>query len=154
MPSRTSSSLGFGLSFTRSIEAMIIPGVQNPHCRPCISWKAFCIGCRVPLERDPLDRRDLAAVGLDGQDGAALHGLAVEVHGAGAAVAGVAPDDGADLAELLPQVVDEQRPRFDVVDVGRAVDPHVDLGHAILRSEVWPRSLPEYTAESGRGGRT
>ena len=48
MPSRTSSSLGAGLSFSRSIEAMIIPGVQNPHCRPCISWNAFCIGCRVP----------------------------------------------------------------------------------------------------------
>ena len=53
MPSRTSSSLGFGLSFTRSIEAMIIPGVQNPHCRPCISWKAFCIGCRVPFGAIP-----------------------------------------------------------------------------------------------------
>ena len=44
------------------------------------------------------------------QHGAALHRLAVEVHGAGAAVAGVAADDGADLAELLPQVVDEQGP--------------------------------------------
>jgi hypothetical protein len=50
---------------------------------------------------DPLDGGDLAAVGLDGEDGAALHGLAVEVDRARAAVAGVAPDDGADLAQLL-----------------------------------------------------
>ena len=24
---------------------MIMPGVQNPHCRPCFSQNAFCIGC-------------------------------------------------------------------------------------------------------------
>ena len=27
-----------------SIAAMIIPGVQKPHCSPWLSWKACCIG--------------------------------------------------------------------------------------------------------------
>jgi hypothetical protein len=95
---------------------------------------------------DPLDRRHLAAVGLHGEDGAALHGLAVEVDGAGAAVAGVAADDGADLPQLLPQVVDEECPRFDVVHVGRPVDPHRNLGHesssAALVAPVPPGAPP------------
>ncbi len=25
-----------------------MPGVQNPHCRPCSSRKAFCTGCISP----------------------------------------------------------------------------------------------------------
>ena len=53
MPSRTSVSLGSGFSLSRSTEAMIIPGVQYPHCRPCISWNAFCIGCRPPFGASP-----------------------------------------------------------------------------------------------------
>ena len=27
---------------------MIMPGVQKPHCRPCISRKASCSTCSVP----------------------------------------------------------------------------------------------------------
>ena len=122
---------------------MIIPGVQKPHCRPCISWNAFCIGCRVPLGvPDALDRGDLAAVGLDGQHGAALHRLAVQVHGAGPAVAGVAADDGADLAELLPQVVDEQRPWFDLVGVGHPVDPQLIWVTDLRSAGVVPVTVP------------
>ena len=68
-------------------------------------------------------------VHLDGEDRAALHGRAVELDRARAAVARVAADDGADLAELLTQVVDQEGPRFDVVAVRDSVDAHVDLGH-------------------------
>ena len=50
------------------------------------------------------------AVGLDRQDRARLHRLAVEVHGAGAAVGRVAPDVGAGEAQLVAQRVDEQEP--------------------------------------------
>ena len=102
---------------------MIMPGVQKPHCSAWFSWKACCIGCSVPSSAgEALDRGDLAAVGLHGQHGAALHALAVEIDRAGAAVAGVAADDGADLAQLLAQVVDQQRPGLDLVGVGHAVD--------------------------------
>ena len=144
MPSRISSSVGFGLFFSRSRAAMIMPGVQKPHCRAWLSWKACCIGCSVPFGGEALDRGDLAAVGLDGEHGAALHALPVEVDGAGAAVAGVAADDGADLAELLAQVVDEQRSRLDLVGVRHPVDGDVDLGHRASMPE--PVSTPDAIA--------
>ena len=44
------------------------------------------------LARQPLDRGDRAPVRLDGQDGARLHRLAIDDHGAGAAMRRVAPD--------------------------------------------------------------
>ena len=58
-----------------------------------------------------------------------LHAAAVEVDGAGAAVAGVAADHGAGLAELLAQVLHQQHPGLDVVGDLRPVDGEVDLGH-------------------------
>src|SRR4051794_35228415 len=39
------SSSSLPLRCTRSIAVMIMPGVQNPHCRPWCSRKASCIGC-------------------------------------------------------------------------------------------------------------
>src|SRR6185437_9646456 len=39
-PSLTSSSVGCGLSRNRSAAAMIMPGVQYPHCSACSSWNA------------------------------------------------------------------------------------------------------------------
>ena len=48
MPSRTSSSLGSRFSRSRSQAAMIMPGVQKPHCSACLSWNACWIGCRLP----------------------------------------------------------------------------------------------------------
>src|SRR5215211_4158237 len=35
------------------MEAMIMPGVQYPHCSPCASWKACCIGCQSPFSMMP-----------------------------------------------------------------------------------------------------
>ena len=43
-PSRIACSSGSGCSRSRSIDAMIIPGVQNPHCNAWDSWKAACMG--------------------------------------------------------------------------------------------------------------
>ena len=48
-PSRTSCSVGLGLSRSRSAAAMIMPGVQYPHCSACSSWKACCSGCHSPF---------------------------------------------------------------------------------------------------------
>ena len=61
--------------------------------------------------------RTSALVGLDGEHRAALHALAVEVDRAGAAVARVAADDRADLAEPFAQVVDQEQAGFDLVGV-------------------------------------
>jgi hypothetical protein len=70
------------------------------------------------------DRGHLAAVGLRGEQRAGLHRRAVEEHGAGAAVRGVATDVGAGEAQVLTEVVDEQRARLDLVLRGRTVDGH------------------------------
>ena len=53
-------------------------------------------------------------VGLDGEQHAALHRLAVQVDRAGAAVAGVAADVRAGQLEVVAEEVDEQPPRVDV----------------------------------------
>src|SRR5260370_7662174 len=42
---RTSSSLGSGFSSSSALAAIIMPGVQNPHCSPCSSLKPSCSGC-------------------------------------------------------------------------------------------------------------
>jgi hypothetical protein len=77
----------------------------------------------------PLDGGNRRAVGLQGQHGAALDAVprlvgGAHQHRAGTTVAGVAADDGTGLANRVAQVVDQQRARFDVVDVPTAVDRH------------------------------
>ena len=56
----------------------------------------------------------VGAVGLDGEQHAALHRLAVEVDGAGAAVAGVAADVRPGQVEVVADEVDEQPARVDL----------------------------------------
>ena len=108
---------------------MIMPGVQKPHWRAWFSWNACCIGCSSPLVGEALDGGDLVTVGLDREHRARLHAATVEVHGAGAAVAGVAADDGAGLADSFAQVLHQQGARLDVVGVRDPVDLDVDSGH-------------------------
>ena len=61
-----------------------------------------------------LDRRDLGAVGLDGEQRAGLDRLAVEVDGARAAVGRVAADVRAGEPERLAQEVDQEQAGFDL----------------------------------------
>ena len=77
---------------------------------------------QLAVRLEPLDGRDLVAVGLDGEHGAGLDRAAVEQHGAGAAAGGVAPDVRTGQPDRAPDVVHQQDPRFDVLGVGRAVD--------------------------------
>ena len=83
-------------------------------------------GCRPSPSGEALDRRDLGAVGLSGQHGAALHRLAVHVHGARAAVGRVAADVRARQAELVAQPVTSSR-RLHVRGSTLAVDGHLDV---------------------------
>ena len=55
----------------------------------------------------------VGAVGLDREHGAGLDRLAVEVDGAGAAMAGLAADMRAGEVELLAQEMDQQGARLD-----------------------------------------
>ena len=41
------------MCFSSSWVAKTIPGVQNPHCRPCLSQNASWIGCSVPGAASP-----------------------------------------------------------------------------------------------------
>jgi hypothetical protein len=86
---------------TRSTALITMPGVQKPHCRPWQARKAACIGCSVPsAAARPSMVVTAGALRLRGQHVAALHRLAVHVHGAGAALRGVAADVGAGQAQV------------------------------------------------------
>ena len=74
-----------------------------------------------------LDGGDGGAVGLDGEHRARLHGAAVDVDGAGAALAGVAADVGAGQVEVLADGLDEQPSRLDVELPLRSVDREGDV---------------------------
>ncbi len=64
------------------------------------------------------------AVGLDRQDGARLHGLAVQMDRAGATRRGVTADVGTGQPNDVADVVHEQGAWFDVTGVTRSVDLH------------------------------
>ena len=70
----------------------------------------------------PLHRGDAAAGGLQRQHAAALDGLAVQQHGAGAALAGVAADMGAGQRQRAAQQLDQQGGGIDRGLHGLAVD--------------------------------
>ena len=42
------ASVGCGFSASRPTAAITMPGVQNPHCRPCSCRNASCTGCSSP----------------------------------------------------------------------------------------------------------
>ena len=46
---RISSSLGSGFSSSSARVVISIPGVQNPQCRACSSWKPCWIGSSCPF---------------------------------------------------------------------------------------------------------
>src|SRR2546427_7043439 len=52
-PSRTSASVGSGLTCRRSSAVISMPGVQKPHCRPWCSRNASCSGWSTPSRIRP-----------------------------------------------------------------------------------------------------
>ena len=58
---------------------------------------------RAAVGREAFDGGDGVALGAEGGDEAAMHRLAVEQHGAGAAVAGVAAFLDAEMSELAQE---------------------------------------------------
>ena len=109
---------------------MIMPGRAEAALQRVVVVEGLLHGMQLAVGAgQPLDRGHLVAVGLHGQHRAALHAHAVEQHRARAAVARVAADDRADLAQLLAQVVHEQQAGFDVVAVLDAIDSGFDPSH-------------------------
>ena len=74
-----------------------------------------------------LDGGDGRAVGLDGQHRARLHGAAIDVDGARAALAGVAADVGAGEVQVLAQGLDEEPSGLDIELPLRSVDGQGDV---------------------------
>ena len=78
-----------------------------------------------------LDRDDLCAFGLHREDRATLDRLTVDVHHAGAALAGVAPHMGAGQIEVLAKELDQERARLDLSRHRLAVHRHGNAGHSV-----------------------
>jgi hypothetical protein len=74
-----------------------------------------------------LDRVDRRSVRLNGQDRARLHGAAVEMYGARAALGRVATDMRASNAEVIAQKVHKQLPGINLSVPPLAVDSHGDV---------------------------
>ena len=53
---RISSSVGCGFSCSRSTAAMIMPGVQKPHCRRVVVVEGLLHGVQLAVPGQPLDR--------------------------------------------------------------------------------------------------
>ena len=109
-----------------SCAAMIMPGVQKPHCRPCLFQKPFLQRMQRAGGREPFDRRDGAAIGLDREACARPDGDAVEEHGARAALTGVASDLGAGRAAEVADEVHKQQTRLDLAVVPAPIDDDAD----------------------------
>src|SRR3954471_9338829 len=84
---------------------------------------------QLAVRRETLDRRDLVAVRLDGEQRARLHRLAVEMDGASTAGRRVAADVRAGEVQLLAQRVDEELPGLDLELSANAVDGDRDVSH-------------------------
>jgi hypothetical protein len=78
---------------------------------------------------DALDGGDAGASRLAGKHGARFHRAAVDMHDAGAALAGIAADMGAGEIEVIAQEMDEQRPILHVDRDGPAVHRQRDFRH-------------------------
>ena len=120
---------------------MITPGPQKPHCSEPLSSKAFWIGCSRSRVASPSMVGHAAAVGLAGQHQAGVDRLAVDDHGAGAAVADVAAELGAGQIEMLAQQLQQRRFRRHRRAAVLAVDDDRHVGHwaSSLRFRLGPR---------------
>src|SRR6188508_1956444 len=79
------------------------------------------------LAGHPLDGLELTAIGLDSEHRARLRARAVDVDGARAAVARVAPDVRPGQPEVIAQEMDEEEARLDIRLVRLTVDGHRDV---------------------------
>ena len=117
---------GAGVRSSSCFDVMIMPGVQNPHCRPCSFQKASCTGCSLPSCARPsmvttLRRRPGRRTCV--QDLTALPSSStVQAPQMRSFAADVGPGQPDDLA----QVVNQQQARLDLVSPLLAIDRHRD----------------------------
>ena len=121
-PCLISSSDGDGFFRSSSFVAMIMPGVQKPHCRPCLFPEPLLYRVQSVVPGKALYRGYARAVRLHRQTRTGLHRGPVHIHRARAALAGVAPDLRAGEVQRLPEIVHQEQPWLHFVPVLASVD--------------------------------
>src|SRR5688500_2506841 len=99
----------------------------EPALEAVLLREPFLDGVQLARPAQAFDGGELMPVGLDTEEGARLHGQAVEQHGAGAATGRVAAEVGPGQAEHLPEHVHAQQAGLDLDDPGFPVDRDLDL---------------------------
>src|SRR5262245_8496447 len=85
-----------------------------PEC--LLNWMQIAVLCKT------LDGGDFASIGLHGEHRAGFDCQPVHVHGACAALAGIAADICPCQSEYIPQIMHEQKTWFNFVGSGLPVD--------------------------------
>ena len=137
--STISSRVGGCPRASRSLGGDQDPGRAEAALERVVPRNASCSGVSSPVAGEPLDRHDLAAVGLHGEQQARADGDAVEPDRARAADAVLAADVRPGQAERVPQEVGEEQPRLDLLAIAPAVDGDVDRDHAARSRRARPR---------------
>ncbi len=114
------------------------PGVQKPHWRACVSWKAPWRGWRPSRRREALDGAEGAAVGLHGEEEAGADGRTVELHRARSADSLLAADVGAVQGGSMADEVGKKQARLDVRLVRAPVDLDDDAARHARRLDQRP----------------
>ena len=136
MPSRICASVGFGFLSSSALAVMIWPFWQKPHCGTCSSIHACCSGCSLPSLASPSSVVISRLARADSRRDARPHRLAVDDHGAGAALAESAAEPRALQAEIVAQDIEQRRRRLDVHGVRAAVHLQCDGAHSLLSLRI------------------
>src|SRR6056297_3671293 len=122
------------------------PALQPVMILECLLYGVHrAIGCA-----QPLDGRHLRALGLGGEDGTRFHSLAVHVHHARPALAGVTAHMRAREAEAVSDEIHKQRATLDLAFRRLAVHGHADLWHWHLPVALFVASLSEPSVRSAK----
>src|SRR5262245_30513543 len=117
---------GVGILLQQCLRREEDPGRAESALQPVVVPERLLERMQALAVGEPLDRRQLGAVHLDGEQQAAPHGLAAEQDRAGSADAVLAADVGAREIEAVAQEVREARPRLDGALPRLTVDTQAD----------------------------
>src|SRR5438445_5574601 len=98
----------------------------EPALEPMLLPESLLNRVQLAVLRQPLDRHDIGAVRLAGEEGAGLDGLTVHDDRAGAALARVTADVCPGEAHRLADVMNQEQAGLDFMAVALAVDRHLD----------------------------